>query len=118
MSGHTPGPWEYYPATNYCGYAIAPRGTLPTLSAVERPRGNRNTINVTAFNYPGETEANARLIASGPELLEALQRVMKYADHAPFCSVQDHPDFTCNCGLHAIRQAALAAISKATGEQP
>lgn len=65
-----------------------------------------------------ENEANARLIASAPDLLEALRSILQYVDHAPFCSVQDHPDFTCSCGLHAIRQDALAAIAKATGEQP
>ena len=66
----TPGPWEYYPANNYAGFAIAPLGTLPTLAAVERPKGCSNIINVTAFNFPGETEANARLMAASPELYD------------------------------------------------
>lgn len=111
MSGHTPGPWEYYPATNYCGYAIAPRGTLPTLAAVERPRGNRNTINVTAFNYPGKTEANARLIAAAPELLEALYLALPYVE-----SEQDNPAYKAGAVAAVVRQMR-AAISKATGEQ-
>lgn len=69
---HTPGPWTYQPASNYVGYSISPRGTLPTLAAVERPVGGE-LLTIEAFNFPGETEANARLIAAAPELLEALQ---------------------------------------------
>lgn len=60
------GPWEYFPAQNYEGFAIAPRGRLPTLAAVER-KGS-----ITVFNYPDATEAHARLIAAAPELLAVL----------------------------------------------
>lgn len=70
----TPGPWEYFPARNYNGFAIAPKGTLPTLAAVERIGVGR--IVVESFNYPGHEEANARLIAAAPELLEALQSAL------------------------------------------
>lgn len=69
--GITPGPWEYWPAQNYDGFAIAPRGRLPTLAAIER-KGC-----ITAFNYPGQTEPNARLIATAPELLQALKDLLR-----------------------------------------
>ena len=68
MSQHTPGPWEYGIASNYDGFYIAPLGRLPTLAACER-FGKSMTID--CFNFPGETEANARLIAAAPDLLEA-----------------------------------------------
>lgn len=113
MSGvkHTPGPWECYPARNYSGFAIAPRGTLPTLAAVERPRGNANTLNVTAFNFPGETEANARLIAAAPELLEALMTAKEAirALHGP--NQWDIYD-RCSPEMKVIN----AAIARARGE--
>lgn len=92
---HTPGPWEYWPAGNYHGFAIAPKGTLPTLASVERCGLN---LNVQAHNFPGSTEANARLIAAAPELLEALKGVVRVADRAT-----DEFD------------AARAAIAKAEG---
>lgn len=69
MSRHTPGPWEYGEAANYFGYYIAPEGTLPTLAAVERC--GEDGLRVQAHNFPGALEANARLIAAAPELLEA-----------------------------------------------
>lgn len=59
------------------------------------------------WNHPGAVgyplEANACLIASAPELLEALEML----------------ETTCELGLdydHAIRQVARAAIAKARGE--
>lgn len=73
---HTPGPWDVLPAYNYVGYAIAPRGTLPTLAAVERPAGRKDTINVHAFNFPGEMLANACLIAAAPDLYKNAKEVM------------------------------------------
>lgn len=73
MSKHIPGPWGILAANNYNGFAIAPMGTLPTLAAVERMAGNKDLITINCFNFPGETKANARLIAAAPELLELLE---------------------------------------------
>ena len=67
---HTSGPWEYGKAQNYDGFYIAPKGILPTLASVER--GGR-MINIMAHNFPGNCEANAKLISKTPELLEALK---------------------------------------------
>ena len=77
MNKHTPGPWEYRPAMNYIGFSIAPLGTLPTLAAVERCG---DCMTVTCFNFPGNTEANARLIAAAPELLTALENLLAWAE--------------------------------------
>lgn len=75
MNKHTPGPWEILNANNYNGYAIAPRGTLPTLASVERPKGNNNLTIINCFNFPGNTKANAILIAAAPKLFEALEKI-------------------------------------------
>ena len=72
---HTPGPWEYWPASNYEGFAIAPRGTLPTLASVERCG---HMVNIQAHNFPGQTEANARLIAAAPDMANALRRALSW----------------------------------------
>lgn len=109
----TPGPWEYFEARNYVGYAIAPKGTLPTLASVERPRGNERLVNVNCFNFPGETEANARLIAAAPELLEALQKFM--AARANYGNAFDE-GFDHDEDYGDAILAMCEAIEKATGE--
>lgn len=107
----TPGPWETFPAANYNGFAIAPKGVLPTLAAVERPKGIANTINITAFNFPGATEANAHLIAAAPELYAALEAAIEEINHLrKFAgdngAMIDDTDFV----------EGIAALAKARGE--
>jgi hypothetical protein len=115
MGGYTPGPWTYQPACNYVGYSISPRGTLPTLAAVERPVGGE-LLTIEAFNFPGETEANARLIAAAPEMFEALDhisglcRALRSGGPDPM-DLQELSD-----ALHEAVDMANAAISRATGE--
>ena len=77
MSKPTPGPWEYGRAANYDGFYVAPLGTLPTLAAVERC-GHRMSTRV--HNFPGDLEANARLIAAAPELYESLKSLVAAID--------------------------------------
>lgn len=86
MSKHTPGPWSFDGAINvaYAGYF-----------SVGFPDGS-------GFCVPYDIgEANARLIAAAPDLLEALQVLANVtaADNSP----------------KRIREIALAAIAKAEG---
>jgi hypothetical protein len=86
---HTPGPWvinDLYAETEIHG----PQNS-GAMIAVMRPWG-------MASDEPNPQHANARLIAAAPELLEALQGVLRVADRAT-----DEFD------------AARAAIAKATG---
>jgi len=102
MSEYTKGPWMYGKASNYGGFYIAPLGTLPTLAGVERCG---DAINVHVFNFPGNCEANARLIAAAPELLEALEDII---DSQLLVGLTE---------LHnKVRDKAYAAIAKAKGE--
>ena len=78
MSNHTPGPWEYHTAMNYIGFSVAPLGILPTLAAVERCG---DCMTISCFNFPGSIEANARLIAAAPELLDALTNLLDWAEN-------------------------------------
>lgn len=85
---HTPGPWEFVPAGEWyvgsgCGVrAKTPEGPgFPTPNATgyygmccPPPHGRQNKT---------EQEANARLIAAAPEMLELIREVAKASGFAP-----------------------------------
>jgi hypothetical protein len=79
MSNHTQGPWEYKRTSGFDYGSV--EYWLPGICT-----------NV-------KTEANARLIAAAPDLLEALNELIGWQPTAP----------------HEAIQAAKAAITKATG---
>lgn len=109
---HTPGPWEvvlpgkWRIGSGYGVQARTPEGPgFPTPSATgyyamcePPPHG---------MDKKSEQEANARLIASAPDLLAALQTL---TDHAQ----ETYPHFESERGQRDIA-AALAAIAKAEG---
>ncbi len=104
MSKHTPGPWsatfEDYRWVIDCQGEFGPKKALA----------------VTAGFYP-KNEANARLIAAAPELLEALK--VSRAAIAEACEGMTVGERFTNAGqalLDAL-EPARAAIAKATGEQ-
>jgi hypothetical protein len=89
---HTPGPWiQREQITDHCGVRITADET--SIAYVGR-------VEVSKKQY----EANARLIAAAPEMLEALQWVMQ-------CLDGDLPHGTQECLANA-----RAVILKATGE--
>lgn len=78
---HSEGPWEYFKADNFCGFAIAPKGKLPILCAVDLGLGGHDWIkirdqHITVVNYPKNTEANAKLMAASPTLLKACKMAL------------------------------------------
>ncbi len=89
MSKHTPAPWKLEGTTTICNadqtVGIAHISTYST--------------------EPSEAEANARLIAAAPELLEALQKIV--AIH-----MESHNPMQARGDMH---EAARAAIAKAEG---
>ena len=91
---HTPGPWHYRRGDEWSHSVVTHHGTLPD--------GSQNCWTVADINKMREPEheANARLIAAAPELLEALKRLL---------TDEDYPQ---------AERVARAAIAKATGEQP
>lgn len=93
---HTPGPWEVVHAE----YGIVVRTESPTKTKYGASR--YAAIGGFDRNEPdqlAEAQANARLIAAAPDLLEALLFVLKYES------------------MGAVTEAtARAAIAKATGE--
>ena len=102
---HTPGPWEATTMDdmNQCGLGVS----------AKNPAGMRvNVANVVFNGHNLPTEANARLIAAAPDLLEALQMLSETAGRvAQGAPVVDERGL--NTLSHSI-SAALAAIDKAT----
>lgn len=114
MSKHTPGTW---------GYEYEPDGDNHFIWS---DSGDRVA---TAFPFSiTTTEANARLIAASPDLLEALQNLIEAAESmkGTYTFVQGKtPEHEDQYGhekwaeefLQETTDAARAAIAKATGEQ-
>lgn len=106
MNKHTPGPWSFKEAWSHNGFGI--------WEGVPGSDERRNTIAEVFLAYgikveeqKGVAEANARLIASSPALLEALSDLLVCAEyHARMGLVipLDNEHIT----------SARAAISKAT----
>lgn len=88
MSKHTPGPWNIDKDDSGNGVSANVNGSRYWITGVIQEPGKEFS-----------DEANARLIAAAPDLLEALQNIVE-------------------SGLSTSRiSAARAAIAKATGEQ-
>ena len=83
---HTPGPWTYHPDSGSSCAALIATGSF-VCEFIEAPN-----------------EANARLIAAAPELLEALVRYVAI-------------DKSEGCTDNNLYRSAVAAIAKVTGEQ-
>ena len=103
MSKHTPGPWVVVGSrTKYVEARLV--GSLMQEVAACGPT-------LADEGYGQQQEANARLIAAAPDLLEALQDIAEYWNQD-----QNEAAMADAC-WHAIH-TARAAIAKATGEQP
>jgi len=87
-SGHTPGPWKRERLCIFC-----PNGSLIA------------EVHEDYFTHTAEDEANARLIASAPDMLQALRRAVLALAFAAESSPAMQDDY----------EAVSAAIAKATG---
>jgi hypothetical protein len=100
MASHTPGPWgiEYDSEGAACIRTHADT-TTPELAIIPAPV---RTPNAGGWLQPADREANARLIASAPLLLDALTNLVHFHD---------------NCGMNSSwADAARAAIAAAEGK--
>lgn len=97
MSKHTPGPWAAGPCCHISGW-------------VEIEADAPGAVIASARNQPDEVNiANARLIASAPQMLEALEDAADYFHDIPESSVGGDDE--------AVRIASVirAAIAAAKG---
>jgi hypothetical protein len=112
VSAHTRGPWRLHEFQNGATLDVVSDGVEWQAWTFAVGAGNAVVAEVGAWTinsgYPrpttrDEAEANARLIAAAPELLEALQQAVT--------SMQDSG----YQNSHIAVRAARAAIAKATG---
>jgi hypothetical protein len=104
---HTPGPWAVSPV--FISQPAEPAlhfGEYQIELSLMNPEPARRGINLT---LPREiAEANARLIAAAPELLEALEHMVSVSNWATTIQSEEQYD--------AMIANAEAAIRKAKGE--
>jgi hypothetical protein len=100
MSRHTPGPWR---VSDLDPRVIGPVRMLRAgdSSQVPQPQAVARVMDRT-----GESDANARLIAAAPELLDALRA---------FCGDYESTPTTSDTSLKAAYLHALEIIAKAEG---
>ena len=101
-SKHTPGPWEAVKETN------SSRGWLvwPSARECQEPYP---IAGITLKGKLGEEDANARLIAAAPDMAEALDNLLTWAEHSGFeIDLQDAQ----------VWFDARAALALARGEKP
>jgi len=95
MSKHTPGPWH-----------VSKRNPLSVVEAGPRASQIAKMGIKLGVCSQQDAEANARLIAAAPDLLEALARLVRQYGSDGVIYTGDHPI-----------AVASAAITKATGEK-
>ena len=104
---HTPGPWELWFSEDSDN-----RGAFVVRGGSKEPHGTDMVIAKRDIGTPNgdEGEANARLIAAAPELLDALKALREFA-------LNEDVSVECDdsCELGCIFCAAKAAIAKAEG---
>jgi hypothetical protein len=114
---HTPGPWfvrlgRYTPESPVFGFAILANGKVPPIASAGVATPNHATVTegIASGFSAVECEANGRLIAAAPELLEALEAMTRM-----YASLVESGD----CGFWNPEEvdevrAARAAIARAT----
>ena len=102
MSKHTPGPWVVVGRLTKYVEARLVGGLIQEVAACGPTMADEG--------YGQQQEANARLIAAAPDLLEALQDVDALWMHHSVA----HGDGK----IGPLHEKVIAAIAKATGEQP
>jgi hypothetical protein len=103
MSGHTPGPWELDQYPDVDGYKIRGGKTAfrsgPRVLAIVKDQGSAPLY---------ESQANARLIAAAPDLLEALKKIYGFEPFALGLTPTEYQE--------AVDKIAINAIAKAEGQ--
>lgn len=113
IASHTPGPWHVEPVTNEDGDQFWSDDWNGKVWCVCHPQTECDATTVVEWI----NEADARLIAAAPDLLEALQELVGEelcGDRNPD-NAKRETDFYRPVFSWAMRHRARAAIAKATG---
>ena len=115
MDKHTAGPWGIY---------------TPEHDVTAWDEGSQRTITIAimADDWEGDNaqeirEANARLIASAPELLEALKEVLELASgphelcEDSYCDADWFGDGNLSDEIHKVLEKAVQLIDKVEGSE-
>lgn len=102
---HTPGPWHYFHGGNEWAISRDEDGK-ENIARVHININGISSFDPRHIESIGESEENARLIAAAPELLEALQRLIKECEWQAEIGNMN--------GERIEFSAARAAIAKAT----
>lgn len=109
---HTPGPWSYSPPFDD-GSMLRSSWQPAIIGRWEPPSDGskyRRLVEICAFEFHmTPSEADGRLMAAAPELLEAAKAIVERW-HTPHWKIAEHT------GVYI--DALRAAIAKAEGEQP
>jgi hypothetical protein len=109
-AAHTPGPWSYRPFEHDdWGIVRGPDGYV--VANAQSNRVSDEEKDDARWHRTDPYEANARLIAAAPELLQALKALLEIVEKTKWG--QPWPGRP-----HAECDRARAAIAKATGETP
>ncbi|MGK2908784.1 MAG: hypothetical protein ACSLE1_03145 [Sphingobium sp.] len=108
---HTPGPWAV--SKNSSGRRVTSTTGIVICNAVIRNSGSAKNGHKHSAKDVLEAEANARLIAVAPALLEALQEA-RAALHQHYVDWDGEPEDA--VPLQLARSRCDAAISQAQGE--
>ncbi len=94
MSKHTPGPWIVSRGANVKPFSV--EAATSTIADIYRAKGH------------GTCEANARLIAAAPELLEACREAKKLLEEVAEMNIQPFP-----ISAVALNRKLIALVAKA-----
>jgi len=103
--GHTPGPWKIG-REDYAYFEHGGNTIKCQTCGIDGANGDADIARVVIGDPSGEGRANATLIESAPDLLEALQSLCGWSDEA----VESDPQ-----GFETDIANAQAIITKATG---
>jgi len=116
MKTHTPGPWlvnfEQNKFDSRRSKVQVVDGSSASLNNGGLPLVLAN-VNAMPFNDESVPLANAHLIASAPEMLEALENLRNSIRHTPTCRAPQA--FPCSCDADKLWQMSGAVIAKAKG---
>lgn len=100
---HTPGPWTTFSYPDHVAVVFRP----------EHPRRSGTVCDLTGIG--GEHDANARLIAAAPDLLDALESVNTMLNCVSQKS-KEAPNGNCDCYMCEAARLVKTAIAKAKGQ--